>query len=104
MILVVVTMAIIAPLIVTLLLYLLGRMMAPKHTRQSEDKLAPYACGEDFPPEKLQVTANFFWYGLAFLIFDVIDFLLALAFGVSPIIPALYLALIILALVVALRC
>ncbi|RLF25119.1 MAG: hypothetical protein DRN15_00215 [Thermoprotei archaeon] len=95
---------IVIPLIITLLLYLSGRAMAPRHTSQSEDKMAPYACGEDFPPERLQVTANFFWYGLVFLVFDVIDFLLALAFGVSALIPAIYLSVIILALIVALRC
>lgn len=45
---------------VGLLLYLLGRAMAPKRT-MTEGKGAPYACGEDMPMPKAQFSYRLFF-------------------------------------------
>jgi len=45
---------------VGLLLYLLGRAMAPK-TNMTEAKGAPYACGEDAPMQKAQMSYKLFF-------------------------------------------
>jgi NADH:ubiquinone oxidoreductase subunit 3 (subunit A) len=43
-----------------LLLYLLGRAMAPR-TNLTEGKSAPYACGEDVPMPKARVSYRLFF-------------------------------------------
>ncbi len=93
--------AIIAPLIAILIMYLISALASPP-PRKSSERDAPYACGEDFPPERPVITINLFWYITLFLVFDVIDFTLALAFAVNPLIPLTYLAIIIASLLVAL--
>ena len=95
----------IAPLLMILLAYLVSRTSSPR-ARKSKDRDMPYACGEDFPPIRPQVTINLFWFAAIFLVFDIVDFLIALAYGielVSVMIPITYLALVILALIIALR-
>jgi len=93
--------AITAPLILVLLLYFLGKRTSPK-PRKSVDRDAPYACGEDFPPLRPHMIVNFFWYIMIFLIFDVIDFIIALSYNVNPIYPFIYVSIVVLALVIAL--
>jgi len=89
------------PLMFVLLLYFLGKHASPK-PRRSSDRDAPYACGEDFPPVRPQMVINFFWYIVIFLIFDVIDFIIALSYNVSPLYPLMYVLIVVLALVIAL--
>ena len=79
------------------ILYLIGTVLAPRVRRTSE-KLAPYACGEDLPAEKLQVNAEeFFIYATYFLIFDVVAFTLATSLGKPGFFPILYTAIVLVA-------
>ena len=91
----------ISPLIIIILVYLVSRIVAPK-PRKSKDRDAPYACGEYLPPIRPRLTINFFWYVVIFLIFDVIDFLLALSYGVHYTLPLLYVSIVLLSLLIAL--
>ena len=46
--------------------------------KETSDKLAPYACGEDIPAKLLMVNVEeFFIYALYFMIFDILAFVLA---------------------------
>jgi len=66
--------------------------------KKTEGKLAPYACGESFPASKLQVNVeDLFLYAMAFLIFDVLAFILAM----SMFSPKLSLAYVLVALLTA---
>ncbi|UCF58549.1 MAG: NADH-quinone oxidoreductase subunit A [Candidatus Bathyarchaeota archaeon] len=81
-------------------LYLIGSIIAPK-VKKTTEKLAPYACGEDLPAEKLQVNAEeFFVYATYFLIFDVVAFMLATSLGKPGFFPILFIAIILVAAVV----
>lgn len=75
-----------------IILYIFGSIIAPK-VKKTAGKLAPYACGEDLPPEKLQVNAEeFFIYATYFLIFDVVAFVLATSFRNPGFFPILFIA------------
>ena len=77
-------------LFVALLLYWYGGKISPK-VKATANKLAPYACGEEFPPQKLQVNVErFFVYAVFFLVFDILAFMLATSLGSPGIMPALY--------------
>ncbi len=86
--------------IITIALYLLGGKLAAKG-KPSPGKYKPYACGEDLPPPEPKVNLMaFFWYILFFVVFDVVAFIVATSYGVlgtaTPmlkILPAVYLAL-----------
>ena len=81
------------------LLYLIGAMISPK-SKKTKGKLSPYACGEELPPQKFQVNVrSFFLYVTFFMIFDISAFLLAMSFSVHGPYPAIFGAVIILALV-----
>lgn len=65
-----------------LLIYLIGGRISAKGQKTS-GKLRPYASGEDFPAEKIQVNLeSFFLYAIYFLVFDVLAFVLATSLGV----------------------
>jgi len=82
------------------ILYIFGSIISPK-VKKKPEKLAPYACGEDLPAEKLQVNAEeFFIYATYFLIFDVVAFMLATSFGEPGFFPVLFIAVILVASVV----
>ena len=71
-------------------LYLIGSLIAPK-ARKTAETLAPYACGEDLPAEKLQVNAEeFFIYATYFMIFDIVAFMLATSLGKPGFFPILF--------------
>jgi len=89
------------PLVLVIILYALGKRAAPR-PRKSRERDAPYACGEDFPPVRPHMVVNFFWYIAIFLIFDVVDFIVALSYGVDPLWPLAYTCIAMLALLVAL--
>lgn len=62
-------------------LYLIGSFISPK-SKNTSDKLAPYACGENLPARKVQVNARrFFIYVTYFIIFDISAFILTTSFG-----------------------
>lgn len=60
-------------------LYLLHVLLAPR-PRHSGAKEAPYACGEDVPPERVPFTPSLYKYICLFTVTDVVAMLLAYAF------------------------
>ena len=89
-------------LIISLIFYWLGGRIAPR-VAKSKGKLAPYACGEDFPAEKLQLNVeSFFVYAVYFMIFDILAFILATSFVNPGIVPAFYAIITLFAVVVLL--
>lgn len=64
-------------LVAVLLLYLLGRRIAPRNP--NKEKCKSYACGEDMPTGKQQFYPNTFIYAIYFTIFDILAFVLATA-------------------------
>ena len=89
-------------LIIGLLLYWVGGKIGAKGYK-SRDKLAPYACGEDLPPSKLQVNAEkFLVYAVYFLIFDILAFIIATSLNAPGYFPAIYAAIVLMAIVILL--
>lgn len=80
--------------LVSIIIYAIGGAIAPKAS-SSKDKLAPYACGEDFPPEKTPISIHVFDFAALFMVFDVVALMIALSMGISvyeePIVLALIL-------------
>jgi NADH:ubiquinone oxidoreductase subunit 3 (subunit A) len=69
-----------AALTLAIAVYMFHRWTAPRPP-QSTGKLAPYACGEHLPPEKVPVRVLFFKYACLFLALDVVALLLAFTIG-----------------------
>ena len=70
----------------------IGNEIAPKGA-DTPGKLAPYACGEDFPAMNIRMNVeNFFIYAVYFMIFDVLGFVMVttLAGTAYPAIPVIY--------------
>lgn len=89
-------------LVVGLILYLVGGI-AGARGEKSADKVAPYACGENLPPRKLQVDVErFLIYGVYFLIFDILAFILATSLSTPGFFPAIYAIIVLMAVVVLL--
>ena len=77
-------------LLVGLILYGISNRIAPKG-KKTPGKLAPYACGEDLPPLRLQVNVErFFLYAVFFLIFDILAVIMATSLARPGILPAIY--------------
>jgi len=70
-------------LAVLLASYIMHRRIAPKPSKTS-DKLAPYACGELLPPDRIPVRILLFKYMCLFLALDIIALLYAFTIGVPP--------------------
>ena len=82
--------AFLTALVVSLIFYWIGGKIAPKG-KKTADKLSTYACGEEFPAEKLQLNIQrFFIYAVYFMIFDILAFILATSFMSPGVVPALY--------------
>ena len=64
-------------LIAVVLLYLLGRRLAPRNP--NTDKLKSYACGEDMEGAQAQFYPNAFIFAIYFTIFYILAFVLATA-------------------------
>ena len=64
-------------LLAVVLLYLLGRRLAPRNP--TTDKLKSYACGEDMEGAQSQFYPNTFIFAIYFTIFDILAFVLATA-------------------------
>jgi NADH:ubiquinone oxidoreductase subunit 3 (subunit A) len=64
-------------ILAVLLLYLLGRWIAPRNP--NVDKCKSYACGEDMESGQSQFYPNSFIYAIYFIIFDILAFVLATA-------------------------
>jgi len=96
-------------LIIAAVVYAIGGVISP-HPEKTEGKLAPYACGERFPAEKVPVSIHVFDYAALFLVFDIIAMVLVFSMGVSifaePVVMFLsiiYGALVLVALLVLVR-
>jgi len=77
-------------LVASLIFYWVGGRIAPRG-KKTPAKLAPYACGEEYPSEKLQLNVQrFFIYAVYFMIFDILAFILATSFTNPGLMPALY--------------
>jgi len=72
----------IASLIAAAIIYGVGGAVSPK-PEANPDKLAPYACGEDLPPEKTRFSITLYNYAALFLIFDVVAMAIILSMGLS---------------------
>jgi NADH:ubiquinone oxidoreductase subunit 3 (subunit A) len=59
----------------TLLLYALGRRMAPAG-KKSKDKESTYACGEDVPSGNVQFYVHRFYFAVFFVIFEAASFII----------------------------
>ena len=64
-------------LVAVLLLYALGRFLAPR--KPNKEKLKSYACGEDITGGPQQFYPNAFIFAIYFMIFDILAFVLATA-------------------------
>jgi len=81
---------------------LIGRIVGARGEK-STAKVAPYACGEDLPPHKLQVDVErFLIYAVYFLIFDIFAFILATSLNTPGYFPAIYAIIVLMAIVVLL--
>ena len=89
-------------IMVGLILYWVGGRIGAKGEK-SADKVAPYACGEDLPPRKLQVDVErFLIYAVYFLIFDILAFILATSLSTPGYFPAIYASIVLMAIVILL--
>jgi NADH:ubiquinone oxidoreductase subunit 3 (subunit A) len=72
-------------------LYFIGSRISPKSVKRNLGKLESYACGEDMPTRKYQISIRrFFLYVTLFLIFDISAFFLALSFSVNNVYPIIF--------------
>ncbi|MCK5182966.1 MAG: NADH-quinone oxidoreductase subunit A [Candidatus Heimdallarchaeota archaeon] len=69
--------ALVLVLVAVLLLYWLGKRMAPHNP--SKEKLKSYACGEDIEGGQQQFYPNVFIFAIYFTIFDILAFTIATA-------------------------
>lgn len=82
-----------------LAIYLVGWIVAAKGEK-TVGKVAPYACGEDFPPRKFQVDVReFLIYAIYFLIFDIFAFTLVTSLSTPGYFPAVYALIVLMAVV-----
>ena len=89
-------------LLIGLIFYLVGRIVGAKG-RETADKVAPYACGEDLPARKLQVDVErFLVYAVYFLIFDILAFTLATSLITPGVFPVVYAVIVLMAVVILL--
>lgn len=89
-------------LLIGLTFYLVGRIVGAKG-KESTDKVAPYACGEDLPARKLQVDVErFLVYAVYFLIFDILAFILATSLITPGVFPVVYTVIVLMAVVILL--
>ena len=75
-------------LLIVLLLYYLGRRIAPSNP--SKEKSTTYACGEDVPAVKTQFHSQLLRYAAYFTILETVAFILATSMGVLGWVPFLY--------------
>jgi len=88
--------------IVSIIIFAIGGAISAKGAK-TPGKLAPYACGEDFPPEKLRVDVRrLFIYGFYFLILDAFALIFALSFASPGVAPTLFAVLALVAILVML--
>jgi len=69
--------ALVLVLVAVLLLYWLGKRMAPHNP--NKEKLKSYACGEDIEGGQQQFYPNAFIFAIYFTIFDILAFIIATA-------------------------
>jgi len=85
-------------LLIVLIIYLIGRRIAPKGSKESGAKNDPYACGEDLPAEESRMDLErFLIFALFFLVFDVAAFMVATSYFALGIMPVIYVSVVIVA-------
>ncbi len=85
-----------------LILYLVGGRVGARG-KKNADEVAPYACGENLPPRKLQLNVErYLIYAVYFLIFDIVAFILATSLNTPGYLPAIYASIILMAVVILL--
>ncbi|MBC7113386.1 MAG: NADH-quinone oxidoreductase subunit A [Candidatus Methanomethyliales bacterium] len=83
--------AAVSAIFVIALIFWIGGKMSPNVPKNDPEKLAPYACGEEFQIEEHGINMErFLIYALYFLIFDVLTFIMAVSFFERGIMPAIY--------------
>lgn len=83
--------AVVSAVIVISLIFWIGGRISPNVVKDDPEKLAPYACGEEFQIEEHGINMErFLIYALYFLIFDVLTFIMAVSFFERGIMPAIY--------------
>lgn len=83
------------------IIYWIGGRVSPRRTGSGGGKGEPYACGEDLPAEESRVDLEkFLIYGLYFLIFDVLAFILATSYFATGPVPLTYISVILVAVAV----
>jgi len=65
-------------LLIAVVFYFLGKKIAPP-SEENPEKTAPYACGEDYPPEKIQMYIHNFYYIAFFVLFEIATLILSLS-------------------------
>lgn len=77
--------------VVIAIIFWIGGKISPVAVKNDPEKLAPYACGEEFQIEEHGINMErFLIYALYFLIFDVLTFIMAVSFFERGIMPAIY--------------
>jgi len=85
-------------LLIVLIIYLVGRRIAPMGDKESGAKTDPYACGEDLPAEESRIDLErFLIFALFFLVFDVAAFMVATSYFALGIMPVIYISIVIVA-------
>lgn len=78
-------------ILASLAVYFSGRRA---NSNGDAEKIKPYACGEDMPPEQVPVSIHMFDFAAFFLVFDVIAIVLIFSYGSASVLqPLLYIAL-----------
>ena len=87
-------------IIVGLIIYLVGQIVAVKGEKTA-DKVAPYACCEDLPSRKFQIDVEeFLIYAVYFLIFDILAFTLATSLSTPGYFPIVYTLIVLMAVAI----
>ncbi len=85
-------------LLIIVIIYLIGRRIAPKGGKAGGAKTDPYACGEDLPAEESRIDLErFLIFALFFLIFDVAAFMVATSYFTLGLMPVVYVSVILVA-------
>ncbi len=81
-------------ILVGLLLYWISSKISPQG-KKTPGKLAPYACGEDIPPLRLQVNIErFYLYTVFFVIFHILAWIFVTSLARPGIVPTIFILMI----------
>jgi len=81
--------------------YLTGRIIAAKG-KKTPDKIEPYACGEDYPPEKFQFRVHLVYYAIFFTLLETAGVIVFTSSFSNPVYAVMYMVFLIVAALLAL--